>query len=369
MVSPPHRQPGSVQALCCLALMALPSHQSAPTVVLPAGANARAWAGVGRETRAVDLGPELFKKQPWLQPGTPRADRRAVWRGWGTLVKKEAQGERSDPGTRAALCLFATKEGRWRDAWNHLERLGGHPAWSAAVLPALLPGVPFDAPKGQGGLPGILDDGVLLRPAPPPPLTPGTRYQTRESIVRGLRIGAATVDLRVTLDNSGIEVGLLHTSGAAVRVFVLLPEPEGLEIRVEYIDWMRQDERHGALELKLLPGEEERALFGRFKRRRLPLPASCGADLPRALAAGGLWFSWPGLDSPGEAAELEEELRTAAEAMAALLDVPGGLIGIHEPPPRPPWNATIAHLPREAAEARRLLSAIASRLEAWVLRD
>ncbi len=340
-----------------------PALQDEPAVVLPEGPNARAWSGVGSATRARPL-EDLLAAQPWLADAPQGPDRAAAWRGWGALLAAESARDESQPDARAALTLNALRDARWQDAWAHLERLGGFPEWSAAVLPALLPGVPSGAQAGLGGLPGALPDGVLLRPAVPPLAPPGDprRHEPRTATVRGLRVGEATLDFTITLDGSGIEVDLLHTGGGPATVRVLLPEPEGLEIRVEYIDWMRQDVQRQPLLVELLPGEEEHNLFGRFAPRRVPLPASPTERLPRALERGGLWTEWRG------APELQAELEAAAEVLAEVLGVPGGLVAPGDPPPGEPWSATVLHVPGEEAAARRFLAQVSSRLEAWALR-
>ncbi len=329
-------------------------------VELPEGPNARALAGVGAQTVALDLQRELLDERAWL-----RDQGAATWTGWGAAVKCAAREPEGASAAHAALVLCAARQGRHQDAWGHLERLGGFPEWSAAMLPMLLPGVPLDSASGVGGLPGALPDGVLLTPAVPPhsgAQRPG-RIEQRTATLHGLRIGEAILDFKITIDSSGIEVDLLHTGGGPATVRVLLPEPEGLEIRVEYIDWMRQDELRVPLTVELLPGEEEHNLFGRFRPRRSPLPSFSGELMPRALQFGGLWLAWSGDEA------LEPELRTAAEVMATTLGVPGGLIEQENSGSGSPWSATILHVPRERDAARRFLSQIASRLEAWMLRE
>ncbi|MCB9915375.1 MAG: hypothetical protein H6828_09525 [Planctomycetes bacterium] len=287
----------------------------------------------------------------------PRADA-TTWRAWGAALAGCAGDAEEAPADRAGLALFARAQGRWSDAWAHLEHLGGHPEWSAAVLPLLLPGVPDGTPPGHGGLPSALPDGVLLTPAlPPSRWAPSASYvEPTQAEVHGLRIGDATVDVRVSLDGSGVQVDLLHTGGGPATVRVLLPEPEGLAIRVEYLDWMRQDAVREAMLVELLPGEEEHNLFGRFAPRRTPLPASPRGELPRALREGGLWFEC-GAD------EALEEVRAAAEVMAAALGVPGGVVAPGEAPGCGPWSPTLVHLAYEPGAARRLLAQVAARLE------
>ena len=361
-----------VAPLLLLGTKALPARAAAlgpsvseeePAVELPEGPSARAFAGVGPSTGGVSLGG-LLEAHPWLRDPESPTERAAAWRGWGALLTAESERSESEPEARAALALHALRDARWQDAWAHLERLGGFPEWSAGVLPALLPGAPIDSASGSGGRPGPLPDGVLLRPAVPPLAPPGDprAHEPRIATVRGLQVGEATLDLKVTLDGSGIEVDLLHTGGGPATVRVLLPEPEGLEIRVEYIDWMRQDVQRQPLLVELLPGEEEHNLFGRFAPRRVPLPGSPTDRLPRALVEGGLWTEWAGAEL------LRPELLAAAEVLPEVLGVPGGLVTPGAMPSAAPWEATVLHVPSEADAARRFLARIASRLEAWVLR-
>ena len=67
-------------------------------------------------------------------------------------------------------------------------------------------------------------------------------------------------------------------------------------------------------------------------------------------------------------AKRKAELEAAAEVMAQVLGVPGGLLAPGGPPPGEPWSAAVLHVPSEDAAARRFLAQISSRLEAWVLR-
>ena len=336
-------------------LLLWPSPQQG--VELPEGPVARAWAGVGAETKPIDLAETLLASEPWRgDPAAATPDQR--WSSWARWLGEEAGAEEPGPRRRAGLLLLAREQGRWRDAWVHLERLGGFPEWAAAAMPHLLPGVPAKSALGRGGLPGPLPDGVLLRPAPPPALEAKTRGRigTRSARVEGLRIGEAVVTLVVSVEPSGVEVDLLHTGGGPATLRVLLPTPAGQEIRVEYIDWMRQDEVGLPLTLELQPGDEEHNLFGRFHPRHEPLPATPKGALPQQLQRGGLWIEC------AEGAPAEAEARAAVRAFGALLEVP---TGIRRPGtlPASPWSATILHLPADEAEARRFLARIASAVE------
>jgi len=327
-------------------------------VALPEGPVARAWAGVGEGTRAIDLGTALLGEAAWLaDPAAATPERR--WSAWARWLGEGARAPRPDPKRRAGLLLLARDQGRWRDAWIHLERLGGTPEWAAAAMPHLVPGVPLGTPAGRGGLPGPLPDGALLRPVPPPALEypEGGRPVARSVTVEGLRIGEAIVTFVVTVEASGIEVDVTHTGGGPARLRVLLPTPPGQEIRVEYVDWMRQDEVGSPLLLELSPGDEEHSLYGRFVPRREALPATPAGELPQQLLRGGLWIEC------AEGSAAEPESRAAARAFGELLGLRTGISRPGGPSPTPPWSATILRLPSEEAEATRFLGRIASAVE------
>jgi len=335
-------------------LLALAPQQG---VRLPAGPVARAWAGVGPQTAPTDLGIELFADVAWLaDPGA--ADPEVRWAAWSAWLSGEARSEESDPRRRTALALLAREQGRWADAWFHFERLAAHPEWAAAVMPRLLPGVPAGGAPGRGGLPGALPDGVLLRPAPPPEAIAenGLPLRTRTASVEGLRIGEAIVTLRVTIEPSGIEIDLLHTGGGPATVRVLLPEPVDQEIRVEYTDWMREDEVGNPLTVVLNPGDEEHNLYGRFRPRRSELPGLPPGELSEGLKRGGLWIEC------ALGAAIEPEARAAAKALGEVFAFPHGLCRPGEPPPGAPWAATVVHLPADE-NAALLLARIASMAE------
>ncbi len=335
----------STPLLACLLLLsglatedpATEDPATGPLAQLPASPAARAWASVGPETTPISLSEELLEQNPWLR--RPRdADPELVWGRWGEWLGAERARELTDARERTGLLVLATSEARWSDAWLHFGRLGAAPRWAAAVLPHLFLGLPLDHPIEAGGIPAPLADGVLLTIAPPPAPAGAPRgsFVRRQASFPGLRIGAARVDLRITLEPSGVQVDLQHVGGDAASVRVLLPEPEGSEIRVEYIDWMREDERRAPLKLELLPGSEEHNLFGRFTERRERMPALPGQSLPESLKRGGLWIETEG--------ELEPELRAFASSLGSLFDLEAGLCSRKVPPPASPWTQTICHV-------------------------
>jgi hypothetical protein len=182
----------------------------------------------------------------------------------------------------------------------------------------------------------------------------------RQATLSGLRIGEAVVDLRVSLEPSGIEVDLLHVSGGPATLQVRLPEPPGQALQVEYIDWLRQDGARVPLALELLPGAEERSLFGRFQPRPRPMPALPSGPLPRCLARGGLWFETPSDDA------LARKAQPIARAIAELLGIPGGELAAGEPSASGFWNGTVVHLEAGARGLEKLI-ALLSMTEGFVL--
>ncbi len=327
-------------------------------VRLPESEAARALASVGPQTAPADLGPGLLDLHPWLvepEAGPPEA----VHGTWARWIAAEAAAGVPDPTRRAGLLLVAARQSRHEEAWAHLGALVSDPGRAAAVLPILLPGVPPGTPAAEGGLPVALPDGVLLRPAPPPapPGDPAGSLRPRHMEVRGLRVGAAVVNLRVALEPSGVQVDVEHVDGGPARLRVLLPEPEGQEIRVEYVDWMRQDTHRAPLLVELSPEDEEpHTLWGRFLPRRTPLPALPAGALPRGLERAGLFLACP----PG--GPLEAEARAFAGALGELYGFPTGVLPPGAPAPAPDAEALLVRL-TGGEDGRRLLHELARRVE------
>jgi hypothetical protein len=256
-----------------------------------AGPAGRAWAGVGPETprarlSAADLPPARetwAAERPWLE--------------WAELLALEAEAQRSarpaDGRRRARLALIAWSQGRSDDAWDHLAACTAEPAWMAAAVPHLAPGVPFELALADGFDPSApLPDGVHLRPALPPAPVPAAEVlhgrawiEPRELFVDDLSIGAGRVALRVALEVDGVQVEVEHVAGDAVTLSVTLPEPLDFEIQVEYLNWVRRDQRGPPIEVRVDADQPKAYVFGRFRPRRMPwsetLPERGNAQLER----------------------------------------------------------------------------------------
>jgi hypothetical protein len=328
-----------IQALALTLAATASAQEPAPAqgVELPESPAARAFAGVGPATLASAL------------PGPPAQDlnsgawrNSAPWMAWAAAVHAESEAPHPDATRRAFLAQVALAQERFDDAWDHFAATGGDPKLCAALLPWFLPGVacapaasPGDAGKAPvfalaaGGRIGALPEGVLLRPALPPPSLPaaevvlGRKWIERRMMrVSDLHIGEAVVAMQVSLESDGIQVEFTHQSGGSASFSVLLPEPSDFEIRVAYIDWMRQDELGLALEVSIAPGDEPHTLFGRFKPRAIPWPTQLPKQASSALREHGLQLYCPA-EFP-DAAMIE----AAAPAFARVLGLP--VVVVHE---------------------------------------
>ena len=307
-------------ALAALTFLQVPQAPTAAAprrpVELPAGPAGRAFAGVGRETRAASLpaGPSTGLDAASWRTTEP-------WRAWADAVRAEAAAPEPDAQRRAALARIALAQNRWDDAWEHFAATGAEPTICAALLPQFLPGV--QAPAGPGGIVGALPNGVLLRPAVPPPAVAAaevslgrTWIERREMRLEGLHIGGATLSMRVGLESDGIQVEFEHRGGVAAHVRVVLPELADFEVRVAYVDWMRQDEVGGVLELDIAPGDEPHTLFGRFRPRAISWPTNLPEGSPRFLQENGLELCFPGTAPDASL------FSSASAGMASVLGLP-----------------------------------------------
>ena len=354
--------------LLVLALAALASQEpaqrepaSGPTlagVELPDGRAAKVWAGVGPRTRPAELPPDtigLLRPDAWSTGST--------FERWARLLREEAAAPGADAERLAVLCLLARSQGRARDAWRHFESLSAHPRGAAAVMPFLLPGVPAHTAVEPGGVPAPLPDGVVLRPLAPPAQgkVPVGVLEWRTARIEGLRVGEAVLRLTIAVESTGVQIDIEHVSGGPARLGLVVPEPEGFEIRVEYLDWMRQDSLREPLMLEVAPGEEEpHSLFGRVLERRSAAPTGSVRRLPRQIVEGGLTLVVPP-DDPQRAL-----IEAAAASIASLLEVEVR-VRASDAPRGDGWTETTVQLPEGAARADRMRYLV-SAVEGFVLR-
>lgn len=335
-----------------------------PWLELPDGPAAKVWAAVGPETLPAVLPSEfapLLADEGWA--------RAATWAAWAELLAAEMDAEHPDAARRAALALLARRHGRAEDAWRHFVALGRAPdgaEWAAAVMPHLIPGIPAGAEIGPGGAPVALAEGVVLRPLLPPPsveLEPGA-IEWRTAKVNGLRVGAGLVDLVLSIENTGVQVDVLHGGGERTSLALVLPEPRDYEIGIEYLDWMRQEDLHAPHVVDVVPGEEEHTLYGRIQQRRTVLPTGAASRLPAQMALGGLWLGVAD-DDPER-----ERLRGVAAALSHLL---GTDVGLRAPDGgndagTPGFAGTVVQLPGAGEAGREVtLRYLASAVETFVL--
>lgn len=345
--------------IALLSLLLLFSFEDSP-LQLPESPAARSFAGVGAETEPVAL-DEFIAAHPWLAERQPAATE--VWKTWAEWLAAALESGETDPQRRAGLCRIACLQSRWEDAWSHFERLGGYPAWQAAVAPWLLPGAPIECAAEPGGRASAIPNGVVLRPAlPPAPRveSPG-RLAPRTARLDGLQIGAAVCDLVLEVEAGGVTLEIYHRSGGSGELAIDLPMPPDAAVFVDYVDWERQEVQGATLELRIEPREEEYTLYRRFKFERSEFPA---APLPGQLPAG---LSREGLDFVVEDAAQLEAVRALGTACAALLALPVR-VRLAADESIEGSRGTLVHF--GAGDAAVVQSArIASALEAYLLSD
>jgi hypothetical protein len=203
---------------------------------------------------------------------------------------------------------------------------------------------------------------VLLRPFLPPPLedaeaAPGG-FAWRKATVRGIRVGEATLDLTISVEATGVQVDVAHRGGGATTVAILIPEPPGYEIRIEYLDWMQTEQPRRPILVDLQPGGEPTTLWGRMIERRVSLPTGQAQQLPQSLVQGGLFLSLPADDPQRDA---------VGEITPVLAKLLGVRVGLTEPgAPLPGWTGTVLHLGSPAERGERL-TWLASAIESFML--
>jgi hypothetical protein len=325
-------------------------------LTLPDGPVARAWALVGPETEPAEL-PEAWVEAlaPGCWEGSPAAK---TWARWAAAVERAAGPALAERApARAELALLAAADGQPQVAWGHAAAVADAPAWTATLVPRLLPGIPLDHPVGPGGDLGTLAAGVRLRPLPPPldPALPAWALGAGVATFGGLRIGQAEVDLMVEVQPAGVEVAVGHRGGGPAELVVALPLVRGASVRTEYLDFVRQEDLHGARALVVRAEDEEpRVLYGRLAQEEgdLPAPPRPGAALPRALSEAGLRLV------PADGAP---DAGPAARALGQLLSIEA-TVG----PAEDAGRATVVRVPA-GPEGRAVLRALRAAVEERLL--
>jgi hypothetical protein len=326
----------------------------------------RAWAGVGPKTSRVRLAREDLPRAPeaWSSE--------RPWLDWAELLGAEARarasGSAPDSRRRARLALVAWSQGRSDDAWEHLAACTAEPAWIAAAVPHLAPGVPFDLAAAEGFDPASpLPDGVHLRPALPPPLVPAAEVahgrawiEPRELRVEDLAVGAGLVGLRIALEVDGVQVDVEHRGGGAVALSLTLPEPPDFAIQAEYLNWTRRERLGEPIEVRVDASEPQAYVFGRFQPRALPWSETLPREDNAQLLRHGLELRVaPESGSAGRVAGF-------AAGLEALLGFGSRVRGLQPAPAEPPWPGIVVRFDREA-ELERKLFALVSLAERYAL--
>ena len=325
---------------------------------LPAGPIAELVAGLADTGPPAVLGPAW---PDWSDAGPAAWGGEAPWRLWVELLRAEAAAARPDPERRTLLALLAKRQGRDHDAWRHLAALApsndGGLAGVAAVLPALFPGVPDE----HLGTDGPLPEGVLLRPSLPPDTTAtkaALRTLAGRSIeYRALRIGAAVLSLKVSVEGDGVQVDVQHLSGPEVRLRVQPPEPPGVDVAILYYDWERVADEPVPVEVVASAEEPLHTLWGRFLGHSGswpdPRPPARGAHPPQ----GPLVL---------QVAERTARLDRLGEALSELFDVPCLQVPAGAPLPAGFREPTVLQL-GGGPDPQRKLDAMISLIEAHAL--
>ncbi|MFT5155220.1 MAG: hypothetical protein ACI841_005231 [Planctomycetota bacterium] len=301
--------------LLCLPFLAAaiePAIDGTETTI-PEGPAARAAAAISETTSPAKQAATsvLGNADAWMQLET--------WQLWSDtlLAERDATPDDRDPARNALLARLAAIQGRDSAAWRHYSTLVASPEHAASTLPYLFPGIPAELNAAPGGVPPALPNGCALRPSLPPQPEGRGPLAYREATCTSLQIGDALIDLKMTVESTGVQLDLTHISGAAATIEVLLPEPAGFDIRVEYVDWMRQDDRHAPRLVELLPGTETISIFGRVLDRPLTRPAFSRGTLPAQLKLGGLVLEL----EPGSEAADTPMLRGICSLLANLLGI------------------------------------------------
>jgi len=136
------------------------------------------------------------------------------------------------------------------------------------------------------------------------------RIDRRAMKITGLKVGAAVISMRVSVEPEGVQIDLAHLSGGAAKLSVLVPEDPQYAFADEYVDWYRQEKKGAAHAIELKPGDDVRTLYARFEPRPLAWPTALPERIPSGIETGTLWL----VAAPGDPD------RALLEAVAASLE-------------------------------------------------
>jgi len=348
-------------SVCALLALGVPTwagqgSADAPGLRVDPGPLAAALGAVAEVVEPPALAIAPWPRAPDGAAFAPEEWRAADWQRLGALYKA-ASAEPAAAAIRAELALAALASGRTEDAWRHGAKLP--PSGLAAILPHFLPGAA--AAAGPGGVARALPEGVVLRPALPPPTGQGGSPERARVELVGFEIADATVAVVVTVEGDGVELEFRHLGGPPVSFSAVVPCPPRLVMTVEYADWERQEGVGLARPLRLEPGSAPLRLWGRFERRRPAWPGHLPHPLPAQLAAYGLAFHLP----EGSDWEAGHGLAGLAQLIGRTTGLPVSQAGPREDGAT--WPIGI-HLVGEVARAEKVADLL-GQLERFLLGD
>src|SRR5258706_584115 len=127
--------------------------------------------------------------------------------------------------------------------------------------------------------------GAIRRPAFPPHATgageiPRGAVERRAMRIDGVRVGTATIALRVSVEGEGVEIDVEHRGGGDVELKIAIPVDPQFAFADEYVDWFRQEERGVPHVVAVHAGDEPHTLYARFEPRRPEWPSRMPDKLP-----------------------------------------------------------------------------------------
>jgi hypothetical protein len=170
--------------------------------------------------------------------------------------------------------------------------------------------------------------------------------------VHGLRVGGATLDMRVAVEPDGVQVDLTHVSGEPVTLWVELPQPPDFGIQVEYLDWFRRDTVREPVELSLSAEDPAHYLFGRLKPNALTWSETLPEELSPRLLRHGLRLT-ADADDPRL-----EELRGFAAGLALIAGCPTEVLLPETGEVPEPWPGITLRLHQGDQRQRKLMGLV-----------